>query len=210
MFHNLNERSNRTNVSNNDHIKSDSNNNILSKEDFNYIISNYDSYDNILDENDNDILNEDGTLSEDGILNDDDLLRDDNLLRDDLLSDDNLLNNESLLKDDLLSEDDWLNEDDLLSANSMMSEDDLLRKEDCKREIVDKSLSNEDILSINREFAPYFIDIIYYLQFKSEDVVKNIRRFKKYRQKLPLLKIKSYQVHISNKKTPSTSRDTKK
>ncbi|CAG8763800.1 762_t:CDS:1, partial [Dentiscutata heterogama] len=54
------------------------------------------------------------------------------------------------------------------------------------------------------------VDIIYYTQFKSEDVVKNIRQFRKYRQRLPLLKIKLHQIHISNKKTLSISKDTKK
>ena len=37
----------------------------------------------------------------------------------------------------------------------------------------------------------------------------NIRRFRKYRRRLPLLPIKSRIIHISNKKTPSTSKDTK-
>jgi hypothetical protein len=53
------------------------------------------------------------------------------------------------------------------------------------------------------------VDIINHPKFKSKDVVTNIRRFRKFRQRLPLLPIKSRKVHISNKKTPSTSRETK-
>jgi hypothetical protein len=53
------------------------------------------------------------------------------------------------------------------------------------------------------------VDIIRHPQFKADDVVMNIRRFRKYRQRLPLLPIKTRNIHISSKKTPSTSRDTK-
>ncbi|CAG8767826.1 5844_t:CDS:2, partial [Gigaspora rosea] len=138
-----------------------------------------------------------------------------------------LSENELLSEGDLSSKDDFLSEDNLLSEGNLSSEDDILNKADFNRETVDEPLSNEEMPSINREFAPYFsnitevlmffwiqkyniLDIIYHPQFKSEDVVKNIRRFRKYRQRLPLLKIKSHQIHISNKKTPSTSKDTKK
>ena len=38
--------------------------------------------------------------------------------------------------------------------------------------------------------------------------MSNSRHFRKYRQKLPLLPIKSRQINISNKKTPSTSKNT--
>jgi hypothetical protein len=51
------------------------------------------------------------------------------------------------------------------------------------------------------------VDIIHDPQFKSEDIVKNSRRFRKYRQRLPLLPIRSRQIHISSKKTPSTSKN---
>jgi hypothetical protein len=53
------------------------------------------------------------------------------------------------------------------------------------------------------------VDIIHHPQFESNNVVTNIRRFRKYRQRLPLLPIKSRKVHISSKKTPSTSKETK-
>src|SRR5437763_3506972 len=51
------------------------------------------------------------------------------------------------------------------------------------------------------------VDIIHHPQFKCKDVVSNCRQFRKYRQRLPLLPIKSHQIHISNKKTPSTSKN---
>lgn len=53
------------------------------------------------------------------------------------------------------------------------------------------------------------VDIIHHPQFKSNDIVTNIRRFRKYRQRLPLLPIKSRCISISNKKTSSTSKNTK-
>ncbi|CAB4492882.1 unnamed protein product [Rhizophagus irregularis] len=54
------------------------------------------------------------------------------------------------------------------------------------------------------------VDIICHLQFKKDDVVPNSRRFRKYRWRLPLLSIRSRKINISNKKMPSTSKDTGK
>ncbi|PKY23928.1 hypothetical protein RhiirB3_387609 [Rhizophagus irregularis] len=51
------------------------------------------------------------------------------------------------------------------------------------------------------------VDIIHHPQFKCEDIVPNSRRFRKYRQRLPLLPIKSRKVNITSKKTPSTSKN---
>jgi len=51
------------------------------------------------------------------------------------------------------------------------------------------------------------VDIIHHPQFKTEDVVTNVRRFRKFRQRLPLLPIKSRQINISSKKTPSMSKN---
>jgi hypothetical protein len=51
------------------------------------------------------------------------------------------------------------------------------------------------------------VGIIHYSKFKSEDIVSNNRRFRKYRQRLPLLSIKSHKINISSKKTPSTSKN---
>ena len=53
------------------------------------------------------------------------------------------------------------------------------------------------------------VDIIHHPQFKSEDVITNIQCFRKYQQRLPLLPIKSRYIHISDKKIPSTSKNTK-
>jgi len=51
------------------------------------------------------------------------------------------------------------------------------------------------------------VDIIRHPQFEIKDVVPNSRQFRKYRQRLPLLPIKSRKVNISSKKTPSTSKN---
>ncbi|CAB4443412.1 unnamed protein product [Rhizophagus irregularis] len=51
------------------------------------------------------------------------------------------------------------------------------------------------------------VDIIRNPQFRKEDVVPNSRRFRKYRQRLPLLPIRSRKINISNMKTPSTSKN---
>ncbi|KAF0474141.1 hypothetical protein F8M41_024755 [Gigaspora margarita] len=145
----------------------------------------------------------------------------DSLSENDIFTRDNILTESSVL-----SEDDMLIDDDMFITDRLMSEDNVLR------EVVNESLCSETMLSINGEFAPYvsnitealilpvdfqllpvnntdLVDIIYNPQFNSKDVVKNIRRFRKYRQRLHLLQIKS-QIHISNKKTLSTSRNTKK
>ncbi|GBB87224.1 hypothetical protein RclHR1_13670005 [Rhizophagus clarus] len=106
--------------------------------------------------------------------------------------------------------------------------------EDEPDEIVDEPLCNEKMPPINGEFAPYFnnitealmfcwiqkhnisthaydelVDIIHHPQFKNADVVTNIRQFRKYRQRLPLLPIRSRSIHISDKKTSSTSQRIK-
>ncbi|CAG8750415.1 18344_t:CDS:2, partial [Racocetra persica] len=92
--------------------------------------------------------------------------------------------------------------------------------------IVDKPLSKEQMLFINREFVSSFnnitealifsthaydklVDIIHHPQFKSTDVMKNIQRFRKYRQRLLLPSIRSQYIHIFDKKILSTSRKTK-
>ena len=51
------------------------------------------------------------------------------------------------------------------------------------------------------------IDIIRHPQFKIEDVVPNSRKFRKYRQRLPILPMKSQKISISSKKTPFTSKN---
>ena len=51
------------------------------------------------------------------------------------------------------------------------------------------------------------IDIICHPQFKIEDVVPNSRKFRKYRQRLPILPMKSQKISISSKKMPFTSKN---
>ena len=46
-------------------------------------------------------------------------------------------------------------------------------------------------------------------EFKVKDVVKNIRRFRQWRNRLPLIPIRSRSIKINPKKTPSTSKGTK-
>jgi hypothetical protein len=43
------------------------------------------------------------------------------------------------------------------------------------------------------------------LRFNAKDIVDNIRRFRQWRNHLPILPIYSHKVKISTKKTPSTS-----
>ncbi|RIB14004.1 hypothetical protein C2G38_2040528 [Gigaspora rosea] len=131
----MNERNTRTNISNNDHIEQESNN-----EDFNYEIS---------DNNSGNVLDEDNVLSEDDLLSEGDFLSE----------------NELLSEGDLSSKDDFLSEDNLLSEGNLSSEDDILNKADFNRETVDEPLSNEEMPSINREFAPYFSNITEVLMF---------------------------------------------
>jgi hypothetical protein len=104
--------------------------------------------------------------------------------------------------------------------------------------IIDKALDKNKMPSYSynndNEFAPYFenfttaslfcwiqkhnistsayedlAEIIHNSQFVSTHVVKNIRRFRKWRQHLPLLPILAKSISISSKKTPSTSKNSK-
>ena len=50
---------------------------------------------------------------------------------------------------------------------------------------------------------------MYHSQFNRDHVVKNVRRFQSWRQKLPLMTIYSRPVGISVKKTPSNSKNLK-
>ncbi len=105
-----------------------------------------------------------------------------------------------------------------------------------EKNIIDKALEKDKMPSYNNdnEFAPYFenftttllfcwiqkynistsayedlVKIIHNPQFVSIHVIKNIRRFHKWRQHLPLLSISARSISISSKKTPSTSKDLK-
>ena len=45
--------------------------------------------------------------------------------------------------------------------------------------------------------------------FKTQDVITNVRRFRKWRKRLPLMPIRSQPIKINQKKTPSTSKEIK-
>ena len=53
------------------------------------------------------------------------------------------------------------------------------------------------------------IDLMYHPQFNCDHVVKNVRRFQSWRQKLSLMTIYSRPVGISVKKTPSNLKNSK-
>jgi hypothetical protein len=53
------------------------------------------------------------------------------------------------------------------------------------------------------------VDILKHPRFCVNDVVTNIRRFRQWRQRLPLIPIRSHDVKISTKKTPSTTQAIK-
>ncbi|EXX55739.1 hypothetical protein RirG_222700 [Rhizophagus irregularis DAOM 197198w] len=63
------------------------------------------------------------------------------------------------------------------------------------------------ILKHNISTSAYdeLVDILQHPQFCINDIVTNIRRFRKWRQRLPLISIRSRYVKISTKKTPSTT-----
>ena len=104
------------------------------------------------------------------------------------------------------------------------------------RQIVDEALSVDKMTSCNNdsELAPYFenktaaslfcwlqkhnistsayedlADILHNTNFNPTHVVKNVRRFRTWRERLPLLPISARSISISSKKTPSTSKDSK-
>ena len=53
------------------------------------------------------------------------------------------------------------------------------------------------------------VEILQNPAFNTNDVVKNVRRFRQWRRRLPLIPIKAQTVKIDRKKTPSTSKGTK-
>jgi hypothetical protein len=99
---------------------------------------------------------------------------------------------------------------------------------------VDTALGEDKLPSFDGDFAPYFqdfttaalfcwihkhnistnayedlIDIIMKPEFNRDHIVKNIRRFRTWRERLPLPSISAKSIPISSKKTPSTSKDLK-
>src|ERR1044072_122795 len=103
-----------------------------------------------------------------------------------------------------------------------------------RRQIVDEALSGDKMSNNGSELAPYFenltaaslfcwlqkhnistnayedlADILHNTNFNPTHVVKNVRRFQKWRERLPLLPISARTISISSKKTPSTFKDSK-
>lgn len=99
---------------------------------------------------------------------------------------------------------------------------------------IDRALDESNLPNFNGNFAPYFqdfttaalfcwihkhdistkayedlVDIIMSQEFDRNHIVRNIRRFRTWRQHLPLLPISAKSVPISSKKTPSTSKNSK-
>jgi hypothetical protein len=99
---------------------------------------------------------------------------------------------------------------------------------------VDAALAEDKLPSFDGDFAPYFqdlttaalfcwihkhnistkayedlVDIIMKPEFNRDHIVKNIRRFRTWRERLPLPSISAKSISISSKKTPSTSKDLK-
>jgi hypothetical protein len=100
--------------------------------------------------------------------------------------------------------------------------------------LVDAALAEDKLPSFDGDFAPYFqdlttaalfcwihkhnistsaykdlVDIIMRPEFNRDHIVKNIRRFRTWRKRLPLPSISAKPISISSKKTPSTSKDSK-
>lgn len=53
------------------------------------------------------------------------------------------------------------------------------------------------------------VEILQHQKFEVKDVVKNIRRFRQWKNRLPLMPIRTRSIKINPKKTPSTSKGTK-
>jgi hypothetical protein len=99
---------------------------------------------------------------------------------------------------------------------------------------VDEALAKDKLPSFDGDFAPYFqnlttaalfcwihkhnistnayedlVDIIMRPEFNKDHIVKNVRRFRTWRERLPLPSISAKSISISSKKMPSTSKDSK-
>src|SRR6266480_6159029 len=72
-------------------------------------------------------------------------------------------------------------------------------------------------LHLNNDLCQYIatnayndlVGILQHPEFDVKDVVKNIRRFRQWRNRLPLMPIRTRSIKIDPKKTPSTSKGTK-
>lgn len=99
---------------------------------------------------------------------------------------------------------------------------------------IDRALDESNLPNFNGNFAPYFqdfttaalfcwihkhnistnayedlVDILMNQEFDKNHIVRNIRRFRTWRQHLPLLPISAKSIPISSKKTQSTSKNSK-
>ncbi|GES82459.1 hypothetical protein GLOIN_2v1790377 [Rhizophagus clarus] len=99
---------------------------------------------------------------------------------------------------------------------------------------VDEALAKDKLPSYDGDFAPYFqnlitvalfywiykhniltnayedlVDIIMRPEFNRDHIVKNIQKFRAWRERLPLSSISAKSISISSKKTPSTLKDSK-
>src|SRR6266540_2516246 len=126
------------------------------------------------------------------------------------------------------------NEDELSEYDNIIYE--LSEDEEKYDNIIDKALDENKMLSYdnNNEFAPYFenftiaslfcwlqkhnistnayedlAEIIHNPQFIPTHIIKNVQRFRKWRQHLPLLSISERSISISLKKTLLTSKNSK-
>src|SRR6266542_3025210 len=140
--------------------------------------------------------------------------------------------NEESSEDENNEDDD--NEDELSEYDNIIYE--LSEDEKEYDNIIDKALDEDKMTSYdnNNEFASYFenfttaslfcwlqkhnistnayedlAEIIHNPQFMPTHVIKNVWRFRKWRQHLPLLSISERSISISSKKTPSTSKNSK-
>src|SRR6266542_2919318 len=140
--------------------------------------------------------------------------------------------NEESSEDENNKDDD--NEDELSEYDNIIYE--LSKDEEEYDNIIDKALDEDKMPSYdnNNEFALYFENfttaslfcwlqkhnistnayedlakIIHNPQFMPTHVIKNVQRFRKWRQHLPLLSISERSISISSKKTLSTSKNSK-
>ncbi|GBC32383.2 hypothetical protein GLOIN_2v1776429 [Rhizophagus irregularis DAOM 181602=DAOM 197198] len=72
---------------------------------------------------------------------------------------------------------------------------------------VDEALAKDKLPSFDGDFAPYFQNLTTAALFRS--YCKEIRRFRSWRERLPLPSISAKSISISSKKTPSTLKDSK-
>ncbi|PKC56328.1 hypothetical protein RhiirA1_402217 [Rhizophagus irregularis] len=133
-------------------------------------------------------------------------------------------------------DDNYGEEDDNNNENVYYDDSDNIidNNDNYEEKIVDSSIDSDQMSKINGSFAPYFenltsallfcwvqkhnistnayndlVEILQHQKFEVKDVVKNIRRFRQWKNRLPLMPIRTRSIKINPKKTPSTSKGTK-